>query len=96
MVIIKKYPKARLEGCEQKFWKEKGKIIMRSHKNGCYLRLKDDKTDHSMSCEDDVFIPKKKYWKHALGLLVLDFNKNEELIGIDFVDGLPYKIKRKK
>lgn len=72
--IISRYPKAKLESCGG--GKQYGKY---SHKNGCYLRLKDDDTEHSV---DDV------------GMIILHFNKKNELIGIEFVDGLPYGKKK--
>jgi hypothetical protein len=75
--ITKKYPKARLESCSG------GKIegSKYSHKNGCFLRLSDDKYVHST---DDV------------GMIVLDFNRKDEIIGIEFVDGIPYKPKKQR
>lgn len=44
----------------------------RSHKKGCYLRLMDKDVDYS---DDSLFI-------------VVDFDKNNKIVGIEFVDGL--------
>ena len=43
-----------------------------NHKKGCYLKLTDKKISHS----DD------------LSEVVVDFDKNNEIVGIEFVDGL--------
>jgi hypothetical protein len=44
----------------------------KSHMKGCYLRLTDNDIKYS---RDDLFI-------------VVDFDKNNKLVGIEFVDGL--------
>lgn len=54
----------------------KMKVSKYNHNNGCYLKLNDENVNHSMAYE---------------GMIVLDFNKKNELISIEFVDGLPYK-----
>lgn len=53
---------------------------MNSHKNGCYLKLTNKDVSHS----DDAI------WT------VVDFDKNNEIRGIEFVDGLPNKRKNKE
>ena len=52
----------------------------KEHKNGCYLQLTNKDFSHS---DDSLWI-------------VVDFDKNNEIRGIDFVDGLPNKIRKKK
>ena len=56
-------------------------IGCKEHKNGCYLKLTERRVIHSIEYD---------------GMIVLDFNDKDELIGMDFIDGLPYKIKKRK
>lgn len=44
-----------------------------SHKKGCYLRLTNEEINHT---------------EEYCGGVILDFNKNGEMRGIEFVDGL--------
>jgi len=44
----------------------------KNHMKGCYLKLTNNNVSHS---RDDLFI-------------VVDFDKNDKLVGIEFVDGL--------
>lgn len=53
---------------------------MDSHKNGCYLKLSNKGVEHSTE---------------EMGMVVFDFDKNNSLVGIEFVDGIPFKIKSK-
>ena len=72
-MILKKYPKARLETCGQRKTKTLG-----SHKYGCYLKLTDKDVEHS---DDSLWI-------------IVDFDKDDEIRGIEFVDGITYKPKK--
>jgi len=52
----------------------------RSHANGCYIRLNNNETKHSSG----------ELW------IIVDFDKNDEICALEFVDGLPFKSKRRK
>lgn len=43
------------------------------HQHGCYIKFNNDRIEHSRDYD---------------GMVVLDYNKNNKLIGIEFVDGL--------
>ncbi len=61
--ILRKFKEARLETCGQKKTKH-----LKSHKNGCYLRLTNKEIAHS---DDSLWI-------------VVDFDKNNEIRGNRF------------
>lgn len=52
----------------------------KSHLNGCYLKLTDNETSHGTG---DLWV-------------ITHFDKNNELAGIEFVDGIPFKSKKKR
>jgi hypothetical protein len=71
---------------ETLLWNCKGH---KGRNGGCYLRLDDSEYSHSAECESK-----------EIGLVIIDFNTQNQIKGIEFCDGLPnwknQKKKRKK